>query len=414
MVSKSSLAESLTAGIVPVPKKIRLRKQRSEIAAEIARTCNVSPITAKILAARGHEPGATLKHYLEPTLREGIPTPEKLKNLSAATELIASIVKAKGKIAICCDFDVDGLSGGAQVYDLFKRLGIDAQVHVPDRFEDGYGLNQKMIRKIAENGCALVITIDFGTTNTVELTLARELGLKTIVIDHHHVGDHVPPADIFINPNQKGCGFAGGILCASGLAWYLVVALRGVLPGGSAIDAKSYLELACLGTICDMVPLQGANRVIAKRGLEALEVTTRPGLVALKNVIGIKRRMSCTDVSFGIGPRLNAAGRLIHGDLVIDLLTTKDASSANTLARQLHELNAERQEAESEVKFLALEQIKKRGSIGSSIVVWDPSFHTGVIGIVAQRLVETFYRPSAVMGADANGILKGSVRGIKL
>jgi single-stranded-DNA-specific exonuclease len=192
--------------------------------------------------------------------------------------------------------------------------------------------------------------------------------------------------------------------------------------GDRGIDAKDYLELACLGTICDMVPLIGVNRVIAKRGLESLTVSKRPGLRALRNVIGIKGAVGCSDVSFGIGPRLNAAGRIVHGELVVELLTTRDSIRADKLARDLNELNAERQTIEGIVKERAIEQVEREiessaqrgeGNELSGLVAWHEEFHTGVIGIVAQRLVEHFYRPAAVMGMDSPGIWKGSVRGMR-
>jgi len=399
--------------VKPALRKVALRIQREEAAQKIAKEFKLGDVTSRILAARGFEAGDVLKHYINPTLREGLPDPYKLKNLDKAAELISSVANSGGAVGICCDFDVDGLSGGAQIYHLLKSVGAAAKVYVPDRFEDGYGLNSKMIKAIAESGAKLVLTIDYGTTNTKELLLAKELGLKTIVVDHHYVGDNKPPADVFINPNQVDCGFANGTLCASGLAWYLVVALRNHLRGAEKIDVRHYLDLACLGTICDMVPLTGPNRVLAKRGLEMLESTQRPGLIALKNVIGIKKTVGCSDVSFGIGPRLNAAGRLVHGDLVIELLTTNDRETANKIARQLNDLNVERQATEAEVKQIAISEIQKKGELSHGLVVWNPTFHTGVIGIVAQRLVETFYRPAAVMGVDVDGIFKGSVRGIK-
>lgn len=162
-----------------------------------------------------------------------------------------------------------------------------------------------------------------------------------------------------------------------------------------------------------MVPLIGANRVIAKRGLEMLTQSNRPGLLALKKVIGSNGAVSCFDVSFGIGPRLNAAGRMVHGDVVIDLLTTADTTRAHQIAQQLNALNLDRQETEQAVKAMAMSEIQERGHIPAGLVVWDESFHTGVIGIVAQRLVESYYRPAVVLGADKDGVYKGSVRGVK-
>ncbi|MDC0358242.1 single-stranded-DNA-specific exonuclease RecJ [Oligoflexia bacterium] len=393
-------------------KGIRLRKQKVEEAKTIEQDFELSPVASRILAARGYTSGTELKNYIRPTLKEGLPAPEELKNLNVACALIVETIKRDQSIAICCDFDVDGLSGAAQLYHFLKTVEVPCQVYVPDRFKDGYGLNQEMIKKIAEEGHALVVTIDYGTTNIVELELAHELGLKTIVVDHHHTGDVVPPADVFVNPHQKGCGFAGGILCAAGLAWYLVVGLRKRLTKAKDIEAKSYLDLACLGTICDMVPLIGANRIIAKRGLEMLERTNRKGLVALKEVIGVRNYVRCSHVSFGIGPRINAAGRMVHGDVVIDLLSTSSSNTASKIAKKLNKLNIQRQETEETVKQAAILEVQKRGSLPCALVVGDASFHTGVVGIVAQRLVEAFYRPSVVLGFE-EGAYKGSVRGIK-
>ena len=395
-----------------VNKKIRLKPHDAAIADAITTEMKTNPVVGRILAARGFKPGEDLANYIAPTLKNGLPDPSRLKNLDAAAQLIAQIHQAGGAIAICCDFDVDGLSGGSVVHDFFNSVGIASKVFVPDRFVDGYGLNEKTVRDIAAQGFKLLLTIDFGTTNVKEILVAKDLGLKTVVVDHHHISADPPPADVFINPHQDGCGFARGIACAAGLAWYLVVGLRKELKT-EGVDARSYLDLACLGTICDMVPLIGLNRVIAKKGLELLSDTKRPGLRALRNVIGIKGNVGCSDVSFGIGPRLNAAGRIVHGELVVELLTTKDSTKADKLARQLNELNLERQEVENSVKLEAIATVEKRGGPDWGLVVWNPEFHTGVIGIVAQRLVEHFYRPSAVMGMDTPGVFKGSVRGIK-
>lgn len=395
-------------------KRIKLRAQRWEQAESIAERYDLSPVAARVLAARGYSTHEEeLEHFVNPTLRSGLPSPGKLKGLAAGAELVRKVVDAGGSVAICCDFDVDGLSGGAQLAYFFDELNIPHDVFVPDRFIDGYGLNEKTVRKIAAQGFALLICVDYGTTNIKELSLAHELGLKTIVIDHHHVGETLPPTDVLINPQQSGCGFAGGILSASGLAWYFLAGLKPALKGTAKIEVKSYLDLACLGTICDMVPLTGANRIIAKRGLEALQHTKREGLRALKNVIGISKEVTCSHISFGIGPRINAAGRIVHGEVVIKLLTSNDAEFSGKVARKLNMLNQERQEIEVEMKERAVRKVEAFGELPRGIVLWEKDFHTGVIGLIAQRLVESFYRPSAVMGCDTDGIFKGSVRGVR-
>lgn len=393
-------------------KRIRLKKQDEATARLISEQMNVSSVVGRILAARGFAPGQDLKNFISPTLKEGLPDPSKLKNLDLACKLIHQVHRAGKAIAICCDFDVDGLSGGSIVHDLFNQAKISSRVFVPDRFTDGYGLNEKVVRQVAQDGFGLLLTIDFGTTNAKELSVAKELGLKTVVIDHHHISADPPPVDVFINPHQSGCGFASATACAAGLAWYLVLGLRKEM-GLEELDPRLSLDLACLGTICDMVPLIGMNRVIAKRGLERLSETKRPGLLALRNAVGIRGAVGCTDVSFGIGPRLNAAGRIVHGELVVELLTTSDSSRAEKLARQLNDLNAQRQDIEGFVKAEAIAQVERDSEHRWGLVAWNQEFHTGVIGIVAQRLVEHFYRPAAVMGMDTPGVFKGSVRGIK-
>lgn len=394
-------------------KRIKLRKQHATEAKRIQDQYKVSEIASRVLAARGYKVGRSLETYLSPTLKEGLPDPSELKNLDKACNLIREIVEKGGSVAIACDFDVDGLSGGAQVYHFFKTIGVKVESFVPDRFTDGYGLNERIVREIAEKGHSLLITIDFGTTNLKELEIANELGIRTIVVDHHHVGETKSPADVFINPQQKGCGFADKVLSAAGLAWYLLLGLRKAIPQAETLDIRSYLDLACLGTICDMVPLTGANRVIAKKGLEYLTTTKRSGLIALKNVMGVHKAISCHDVSFGIGPRINAAGRMVHGEVVIDLLSTSDSDMASRLASRLNRLNTERQDTENLVKLRAIDMIEGRGFLEPGLVVWNKEFHTGVIGIVAQRLVEIFYRPAMVLGLDTDGIYKGSVRGVK-
>lgn len=392
-------------------KKIGLKKQALKVASEIEKAHGVSAVTARVLAARGFKDDEVLKNFLEPTLAKGLPSPDGLKNIYEAAKLIVATAKSGGCIALACDFDVDGLSSGSQLFEVLKKLDVGVKAFVPDRFEDGYGLNESMVKSVAEEGYKLLVCLDFGTSNHKELALAKELGLKTVVVDHHHV-EKVPPCDVFVNPQQDGCDFAGGILCSAGLTWYLGCAIRKE-ASLTAFDPKSHLELSCLGTICDMVPLIGANRVIAKRGLEALSRTSRPGLIALKEVAGVKKEATCTDVSFGIGPRLNAAGRIEHGSAVIELLTTTDMQRARMIARRLDSLNRERQETEIDVKTKAIQKISSGKSLGASIVVWDAEFHTGVVGIVAQRLVEQFYRPSVVLGLESPGVFKGSVRGIK-
>lgn len=395
-------------------KKIALREQRLDFAKEISDSHKVFPVTSRVLAARGYSVGKDIDNFLEPTLKSGLPDPIDLKNAFKAAEFFKEAIEGKKGIALCCDFDVDGLSGGSLACAFLNEIGANVKVYVPDRFKEGYGLNNRMIDEAKEDGRELLVTIDYGTTNVDEINYAKSIGLKTIVVDHHHIQEGlINPADVFINPHQEGCNFADKTLCAAGLAWYLVVSIRKLMPEVcSGVDVRKYLEYAALGTICDMVPLKGANRVIAKRGLEALTHSERVGIVALKEVAGIYGKVKCSHVGFGLGPRINAAGRMLTGELVIELLTTDSEKKAKQIAKKLDELNSVRQETEKRIKNKVLTLLEEKKTIPSGIVVYDENYHTGVIGIVAQRLVETYYKPSAVLGKDGD-YFKGSVRGIK-
>ncbi|NMC62337.1 MAG: hypothetical protein GYA55_04145, partial [SAR324 cluster bacterium] len=338
-------------------KIIELRPQNEAEAEAISKEYGLSLIASRILSARGFKVGEELKNFLNPSLKEGIPDPAELKGLLDACVLIRDCWKAKDKVALACDFDVDGLSGCAQLSHFLKTIGMECLVLVPDRFADGYGLNKGIVKEAAARKCRLLISIDYGTSNKEELEFAHELGLKTIVIDHHHITRGDLPADVFINPHQEGCGFAGKVLSAAGLIWFLLIGLKKAISRASNLDVKEYLDLACLGTICDMVPLVGANRVIVSKGLELLRNTQRVGLKALKEVSGINNQVSCYDVGFALGPRINAAGRIVHGSMVIELLTTNDTQVAKKIAGDLNKLNVERQEVETSMKNKAVKLI---------------------------------------------------------
>ncbi|MGI6681200.1 MAG: single-stranded-DNA-specific exonuclease RecJ [Bdellovibrionota bacterium] len=403
--------------LLAAPKrKIILKEQKEDVAKKISEKFNLSTITSNVLAARGFEANEELDNFLNPTLKTGLPNPKNMIGLNEAANLIKDAIIANEIIAICSDFDVDGLTSSAQIKSFLDALDVKSKVYVPDRFNEGYGLNNRMIDEAKKDGASLLLSLDYGTTNQKEILYAKNLGLKIVLIDHHHVGNNDPKADVFVNPKQKGCGFSKYELCTAGLVWYFIIVLKNKLEEKGfkdVLDPKEFLDLASIGTICDMVPLFSANRVIAKKGLEFLNYTKRVGLVALKNSIGITKRVSTYDVSFSIGPRLNAAGRMLSGEIVSELLTTKDEKRAKKIAQKLEKLNSERQKIEEQVKKGAIKQIENLDYIPSGICVYHPDFHTGIIGIVAQRLVEMYYKPSIVLGLDKAGVFKGSIRGVE-
>ncbi len=397
-------------------KKIILRNQNEDVAHDIEKNFNISFVSARVLSARGFKLDENLKNFLRPTLKDGLPDPKKMLGLEQASDIIVEAIKNHEKIAICSDFDVDGLTSASQIINLLKDLNIDVKNYVPDRFSEGYGLNERMVKEAKKDGATLLLSLDYGTTNEKEIKLAQELGIKTIVIDHHHVGKNNPRSDAFVNPNQEGCGFCEYALCTAGLVWYLIILLRKKLYEENdkiKIDPKDYLDLSAMGTICDMVPLIGPNRVIAKKGLEVINNSKRVGIIALKNALNLNKEINCYDISFNIGPRLNAAGRMLTGEMVVELLTTLDEKKAKKIVGKLDKLNKERQVIEEQVKKEAIRQVESLESLKFGLCCWHPSFHTGVVGIVAQRLVEKYYKPSIVLGLDQDGIFKGSIRGIE-
>ena len=412
--------------------KLRADLETRTRSKDLAQALGVSEITAMLLQSRGILDEKAARDFLSPTLKDSLPRPDLIKNSQPAARLLLDYVSSKEPITIFSDFDVDGVSSGSVLFLFLKELGANVRRYTPNRFSEGYGLNKVAIANLARTGTKLLVTVDCGTANAPELALAKELGMQTLVIDHHHT-ESVPPVDVFVNPTQEGCPFARYELAAAGLVWMLLIVIRqeartrvadGSLSGSIKIpDPKDFLDLAALGTICDMVPLIEVNRTIATRGLEAINRTNRPGLLALIRASGIKcsRGIEAGHVGFNLGPRINAAGRLDDAAHVFELLTTSDSVRAQVIAQSLNKLNAHRRVLEEKMRDAAIAEVLQDTSAQESFanLVFQEDFHLGVIGIVAQRLVETFHKPAAVMApaedgksAKKNAVIKGSVRSI--
>lgn len=421
--------------IEQVFKSIRFREQNSAEIAEVERAAvaisnskDLDIIVSRLLAQRGGRVGSELDKFLEPSLGRDLPDKWQMKNLDKACDLVVEAIKKGQKVGVCCDYDVDGTSAAAIVLRCLGAVGVETKLLSPDRFESGYGLQRDMVNKVARDGCGLLIALDFGTSNPEELAHARQRGLKTLVVDHHHVPETACPADVFVNPKQPGCGFESGNISTAGLAWLLAAGVKERLAEGNQslaakskkIDLDALSAYAALGLIADVVPLTGANRVMSRAGLAALSASESAGIKALKAVAGVSGEVLSEDVGFAIGPRINAAGRMARKDKhgvtgamdVVELFTTEDPIRAQELAEKLNGYNVERKKVEKKVKQLAVDQLKKRAKLPSAIVVWGAEFHEGVNGIVASRLVEVYNRPAVVLGIGQDGRLKGSVRGV--
>ncbi|HMO18872.1 MAG TPA: single-stranded-DNA-specific exonuclease RecJ [Oligoflexia bacterium] len=422
----------------PVPLIVRIRNNDSscvKVAKTIASDLRINYITAFILAQRGAGNTEEARAFLSPTLRHHLPNPATLKNAEQATDLIVSAIQNKKYITIFSDFDVDGITSASQFWHVLSAAGAKLRHYVPNRLTEGYGLSIEAVEKLHKEKTELLITLDCGITNVIEIKRAKELGLGVIVVDHHEIGPEIPPADIIINPMQDGCPFQEFKMATAGIAWLLCIILIKKLEEANQTVAplpssKDLMDLAAIGTICDMVPLTGINRLIASRGLDAIRNAPRPGIKALKEIANLPfgQRFSCSHVSFGIGPRLNAAGRLEDASLGFKLLTSSGSEEVKKAASKIHRLNQERKSLEDHARDICLGMIDKANSTSIEIhnrmpaayALFDESFHIGVIGIAAQRIVEVVSKPVAVLAPAENLIdnksyplLKGSIRSIK-
>lgn len=381
----------------------------------------ISPLLARILVLRGLADAESAQRYLASSLRSDLPSPFAMAGMEQAAERVVRAIKQKESIGVWGDYDVDGTTGASVLVSFLREAGAEPVYHVPHRIDEGYGLNIDGLKRLREQGVTLAVTVDCGISNAGEVEAAHGFGLDIVVVDHHQPPDELPPAVAVINPHRSDCAFPDKGLCAAGLVFYLVMGLRaklrqaGWFKNSPEPDVRRYLDIVTLGTIADMVPLQGVNRTLIRRGLAELGSSARPGVVALKQVANIAPGdLSAGQVGFQLGPRINAAGRVDYGSKVVELLTTDSSEVALRIARELDENNRERRAIEAEVLAQALAQAEARvnGSECYSLVLAREGWHPGVLGIVASRIVENFYRPTVVIGVNG-GEGKGSGRGIR-
>ena len=403
-----------------LPKRWTIKEVDLQSIARQSQQLHISSLLARILILRGCGEDESARRYLSSSLRADLPSPFEMAGMEPAVRRVIDAIKTKEQIAIWGDYDVDGTTGAAVLVSFLREVGAAPIYYVPHRIEEGYGLNVEGLRRLRDRGVDLVITVDCGISNGVEIQAAVEMGLSLVVVDHHQPPDQLPPAHAVINPHRKDCLFPDKGLCAAGLAFYFVIGLRARLRdagwfAGAAPDIRRYLDIVTLGTIADMVPLKGVNRTLIRRGLMELGASTRPGVMALKQVSSIPAgEVSAGQVGFRLGPRINAAGRVDYGIKVVELLTTDSHEVALKIAQELDAHNGERRAIEATVLEQALAQaaaVMDRGT-RHSLVLAGAGWHPGVLGIVASRIVEKYYRPTIVIGLNgAAG--KGSARSIR-
>ncbi|RMF74931.1 MAG: single-stranded-DNA-specific exonuclease RecJ [Alphaproteobacteria bacterium] len=389
------------------------------MAALLAQRHGLDEAVAAFLAGRGVGV-EDVPRFLEPKLQHWLPDPFVLRGMKEAAARLAKAIVTRERIAVFGDYDVDGTCSAALLVDFLEGVGADVLTYVPNRMTEGYGPNEKALGQLADAGAGLVITVDCGTTARDPLARARDLGLDVIVLDHHKVEETLPPAVAVVNPNRLDDDSGLGHLCAAGVVFLTLVAVRrqlresGQLAGPEA-DLMAGLDLVALATVCDMAPLVGLNRAFVAQGLKVMARRGRPGLAALADVAGLKTSPQSWHLAFLLGPRINAAGRVAEADIGLQLLTTRDEGKARELAMRLDALNRERQALEQEVVEAAGAVIDRRIAQGEDPAVWvvaGRGWHPGVVGIAAQRLVQRFGRPVVVLSLDEEGQAAGSARSI--
>lgn len=336
--------------------------------------------------------------------------PLALKGMDKAVERLQQAIARQEPIAVYGDYDVDGVTATTVMMQTLTALGARVEAYIPNRFDEGYGLNNEALTELAARGVKIVLTVDCGIRSVQEVAYGNRLGLDLILTDHHHVGEEVPPALAAINPKQPGCAYPFKELAGVGLAYKLVQALLDHLPH-HGLQAGDYLDLVALGTIADLAPLYGENRKLAQAGLQRLNRSLRPGLTALMSKVGTKSVISAGTIGFVIGPRLNAAGRLDSALAAYHLLMASTEFEAIHLAEQLDLQNRERQKRTLQTVEMARQSILADNVSSPLYFIHHPDFSQGVVGLAASRLTDEFYRPILVAEAGPD-ITKGSARSI--
>ncbi len=352
------------------------------------------PLAAMILASRGLETKQQADEYLN--CNAPLPDPYLMTDMDLAAGRVGLALARGEKIAVFGDYDVDGITSTCLLTDFLRRQGADCVSYIPGRLEEGYGLNPIAIRQLHSEGVKLIITVDCGITAVEEAELCRECGIDLVITDHHECKDTLPRAAAVVDPHRPDGGYPHKNLSGVGVAFKLACALC----GSQEEVLSQYADMVCLGTVADVMPLQGENRVFVSRGLEALRHTNRPGIAALMAECSCApETVNASSIGFMLAPRINAAGRMGQIDLAVELFLTDDPERAQIVARKLCELNRQRQMVESEIYAQAISMLPQ-GRTPEAIVLADESWHQGVVGIVASRIAEEYCCPAFLICLD--------------
>jgi single-stranded-DNA-specific exonuclease len=404
---------------LPLPlQRWKLKARHDEAELRLQKELGIPRVLACLLAQRGLEDPQAAAAFLHPRL-EDLHDPAMLPDYRAAADEILGAKERGETIYIHGDYDVDGVTSAALLTRFLGKIGCKVETKVPNRFKDGYGMNPAAIQEAAALGAKLVLTCDCGISAVEEVELAHEAGMRVVITDHHTVPDKLPRAEAVVNPHRKDSSYPYSQLSGAGLVFRLCEGIARELELPVESYRNAYLDLAVLGTVADVMPLTGENRILAKFGLERLQGSKKPGLAALIRSSGVGeklngRPMRAYHISFMLGPRLNAAGRIEDARLALDLLLSQDPAQAAELAGRVEELNLQRKQEQDQLVEQAIEQVRATGADRHAcIVISGEGWHSGVLGIVAGKLREVFCRPVFVLSVDPEtGLAKGSGRSV--
>ena len=398
-----------------------IRRREADISSKL-QAAALPEALKRVYANRGITDPAALSLTLDQ-----LHPPQHLKGVAEAAELLADAIEGDGRVLIIGDFDADGATSSAMAVSVLRQMGLREVAYlVPNRFEFGYGLTPEIVELAAAQMPDLIVTVDNGISSVEGVAAAQAMGISVLVTDHHLPGAQLPTAEVIVNPNQPGCAFPSKALAGVGVMFYVLSALRAELRERRWFDSQGLsepnlgdaLDLVALGTVADVVPLDRNNRILVAAGLARIRSgRARPGIEALFEVAGKDHRQATsTDLGFIVGPRLNAAGRLDDMSIGIECLLAESSMEARERAETLHRLNRERRDIEQSMEHDALEQLTTleldSNTLPFAMVLFDPGWHQGVIGILASRVRERVHRPTVIFAEVGEGMLKGSGRSI--
>jgi single-stranded-DNA-specific exonuclease len=384
----------------PDPKKVT----------ELAKALNIEDYVATLLVQRGIETFDAAKDFFRPSL-DHLHDPYLMKDMDKAVERIELAIANYEKILVFGDYDVDGTTAVSLVSSYLKSYYSDVATYIPDRYDEGYGISFKGIDYADDNGFSLIIALDCGIKSIDHVAYAKERNIDFIICDHHRPGEFLPDAVAVLDPKRDDCNYPYDELCGCGIGFKLIQAL-GKNRNQTIEDLTEYLDLVATAIAADIVPMTGENRVLAYFGLQVINSDPRPGIKALTYQIK-KQVLDITDVVFIIAPRINAAGRIKHGNHAVELLSEFDFEQAQQFALEIEKNNTDRKELDKQITIEALSQIEQNNETeGFTSVVYQENWHKGVIGIVASRLMETYYRPTLVFTKSGDK-LAASARSVK-